>query len=102
MKEKDFEIHRTKWKLIHQPSIPSDDNQFIWGLSDPTDRTITIATKDKSGSPMDKQEMRYTIAHECIHSILDTGFYTKESRNERLVEYLAKGIIELIDQKIIK
>lgn len=97
MKEKDFEIHRTKWKLIQQPSIPSDGNQFTWGLSDPTDRTITIATKDKSGSPMDKQEMRYTIAHECIHSILDTGYYTKESRNERLVEYLAKGIIELID-----
>ena len=38
-----------------------------------------------------------TIAHECIHSILDTGYYTEESRNERLVEYLTKGIIELID-----
>lgn len=41
--------------------------------------------------------MRYTLAHECIHAILATGMYEDLNRNEPLVEYLAKNIVQLID-----
>lgn len=104
MKNRNIKIFGDKWKIKYVPRVQIPDMEegfFYRGVSNPAERVIQIATSGVNGEPLEEQDMRYTLAHECIHAILATGMYEDLNRNEPLVEYLAKNIVQLIDQKII-
>lgn len=41
------------------------------------------------------------LCHELVHAILNTGSYLKSSSDEPLVEFLGRGIAELIRQNVL-
>ena len=48
-----------------------------------------------------ENEMFKTLCHELIHAILNTGNYYKSSNDEPMVEFLGRGIAELIRQNVL-
>ena len=50
---------------------------------------------------MQENEILITLYHEIIHAILLTGQYINSSNDEPLVEWLARCILSLKNQKIL-
>ena len=62
--------------------------------------TIRIA-RELNGIKVTNEFMFNTLCHELTHAILDTGGYNKETCDEQLVEFLGRGIAELVRQNVI-
>ena len=52
--------------------------------------------------PFPKEEIEITKLHELMHCALATGMYKRDSDNESLVEWLARSVFSLRQQKVIK
>lgn len=104
MKEETFELFGSPWRVIYCDKIEVDDeeNKFQYGLSDYTNRVITVATKSKSGDDLPESEIQITKLHEIMHCILTTGMYCAYSDDEPLVEWLARSVYSLRKQDVIK
>jgi len=100
---KEFEIFGSKWAVEYVDIIPSEDeNTYIFGKTWYSTRVIQVAKRDKDGNVIPKEELRLTFLHELMHAILGTGQYNIYSQDEPHVEWLARCIASLIDQKILK
>lgn len=101
-KDKEFEIFGTKYTISHIDKIESEDEgKFTSGQTNPAAKWIRIAKLDYDGKPVESDSYKVTLLHELIHAILDEGQYQNSSSDEPLVEWLARCLKSLIDQKII-
>lgn len=99
---KSFNIFGTEYKLEFVDKIKcEDDNMFCWGDTDGRTHTIRISLKDLNGKKISSKEVRITVLHELIHAIFNEGQYKDESNNEPLVEWVARCLNSLLDQKIL-
>lgn len=101
MKDRVVKIFNTKYKIKFVDSIPSTiEGGFTFGICESQLFTIKVAIKDKNGKPLDKSIIRTSLMHELMHAILIEGQYLGYSEDEPLVEWMAKCICSLLDQKI--
>lgn len=103
MKEKfSFNLFGTVWKVKFVDKIHlNEDDSWPFGITNFTTHVILIAKKTKDNDVIPKSELRITLVHEILHAILDTGQYLEETRNEPMVEWMARCLIPLIDKNLI-
>ena len=73
--------------------------KFIYGVNIPEKQTIYISTKDRDGNLLSDNIIKTTLLHEMVHAIFDTGCYHDSNLDEPLVEWTARCILTLLDQK---
>jgi Zn-dependent peptidase ImmA (M78 family) len=96
MKIKEFNIFGTKWNIIYE-STPKklEDGTFLYGQAMPREKEIHIYNEGGT------REKKLTLLHELIHAILMEGSYFNTNDDEPLVEWIAKCLLSLKEQKII-
>lgn len=83
--------------------VTNQDGDWIYGCASYDDLTIMCSTLNCSGRPLTENQLKTTIVHEAVHIILQSGQFFAENDNEPLVEWLAKGILSIIEkQNILK
>lgn len=102
-KNKSFNIYGTKWYIKYCDCIKEEDNNGnqLDGLCDHSNHLISIATKKLNEEDKVPSEIELTELHEIFHAILGTGQYINSCEDEPLVEWLARSIYSLKQQKII-
>ena len=101
-KNRTFKIFNTTYKLKFVDNIESeDDNSTVLGITDSSLKIIEIRTKDKLGKVINKNDLYITLLHEIIHAIFIEGQYLQVNQDEPLVEWTAKCLKHLIDQKVL-
>ena len=95
-RDRTVDICGSKWKLKFVDAIEVDDEASVDGLTDSTNRIISVDVKQT------KNEADITLLHELIHAILNTGQYFNASKDEPMVEFLARGIQSLIKQGVLQ
>lgn len=101
-KDKEFEIFGTKYTIQYVNKIDTEnENIFRSGSANVAAHKITLAKLNYNGEPMDKSEAKITLLHELVHAILDEGQYCNSSGDEPMVEWIARCLKSLMDQKII-
>lgn len=102
MKKKEFDLLGTKYTIQYVDKIEvEEEGTFRFGTTNPAAHKITLAKLGYEGKPMDKNDAKIALIHELIHAILEEGQYSDPSSDEPMVEWLARSIKSLIDQKII-
>lgn len=102
MEKKKFNLFGSKYTIEYVDEIETEDeNVFRFGQTNSAGQKILIAKNNYWGKPMSKDDMKLTLLHELIHAVLAEGQYGNVSDDEPLVEWLARCIKSLIDQKII-
>lgn len=102
---KQFDIFGSKW-IIHivdsiEPEIDEDGNKhYYMGMTYNTVQEIKIARTAKEES-LSNDIMYKTLVHELVHTICNTGVYFNYSNDEPFVEFMARGIISLLQQNIL-
>lgn len=96
----ELDIFGTKWSISYVDKIePKGDDTFIFGDSDTVTKKIRVATIDRDGNKFDKRTLDLTLLHEVVHAIFDEGAYFDSSSDEPLVEWTAKCLLSLTEQK---
>ena len=101
LKNKSFNIFGTKYRIKFVDNVLDEESNWIYGKTDATSKEILISTKLSNGKDVQESEILITLYHEIIHAILLTGQYMSSSENEPLVEWLARCILSLKNQKIL-
>ena len=78
-----------------------EKGDWIYGKVDTSSKEIQISIKLSNGKDVQENEILITLYHEIIHAILLTGQYINSSSDEPLVEWLARCILSLKNQKIL-
>lgn len=78
------------------------DKHWIFGHSSLMEKTVRVSINDDKGKPIDTETIQNTSLHELVHSILTTGQYLDETRNEPMVEWITMSIQSLYKQKVIQ
>ena len=105
-KRKKFNIFGDVWTIVFGEKTichtgPEDkDGHWVFGLADAQNKVITVSTLNEYGKPLSDQDIMCSIAHECVHAILESGQYCSASNDEPMVEFLAKGILSLLKSKV--
>lgn len=103
-KNRKFNILGEPWTLQFVDKLDvepdAEKGSFRFGETDSVLRTCKVATLDSNGKPFPKDVIEDTMVHELIHAILDSGQYLDSSRDEPMVEWLAKCLISFKKQKI--
>jgi len=100
---------KTKAKLLntditirYEDAVKGDNGEYLLGRSEfdqaNSNVCIRISTKDKTGKEFKKSQIDITLRHELFHAIFDMLYFTKESENETLVEWLANATYSLNKQ----
>lgn len=95
-KNKTIDIFGSKWKLMFVDEIEIDDEAPVDGLTDSTNRIISVCLKQPDN------EVQITLLHELIHAMLNTGQYLNTSKDEPMVEFLARSFYSLIKQGVLQ
>lgn len=112
MKNKEVDVFGTKYSIIYANKVTDvkeqehamdncNEGDVLWGITDHDHKQIVISTKTILGKPRDKEDMERTLYHELIHAILVSGQYLQSNSDEALVEWLARCIYSLKQQKIL-
>lgn len=112
LQNKKFKIFGSTWTIkIVDSLIDAEDDAAKNGEYDDMEggyAGITICAegvikiaRDLSGVKVNNEFMFNTLCHELVHAILDTGSYNKETYDEQLVEFLGRGIAELVRQNVL-
>ena len=102
IKNRQIKIGNSKWKIKLEESMLSEDKEiFYFGLSDFIHKEIKLSTKLSDNKIMDKDTLQETYYHEIIHSILNEGQYKEVSKDEPLVEWIAKCLLQLKKQNAL-
>lgn len=107
VKDRTINIFGTKYRVkfvdkVKDKTYTPEENVHTYGLTNSANQTIQVALYNIDGKPVSNDELERTLWHELIHAILDTGQYRASSADEPMVEWLARCIKSLIDQKIIQ
>lgn len=101
---KKFKIFGSTWtiKIVDaiEEEVDEDGKHYYAGMTYNATKVIEVA-RNVYGTKIDKDEMFKTLCHELVHAILDAGSYLKSSSDEPLVEFLGRGIAELIRQNVL-
>lgn len=101
-RDRTFKIFNTKYKLKFVDHIKSEkEGDFTFGTCNSQTFTINIVTKGIDGKPLSDNIINTTILHELLHAIFIEGQYLNSSSDEPLVEWTAKCLMHLINQKVI-
>lgn len=99
-----FKIFGSTWtiKIVDTIEEKGENNEmhYYLGMTYNATKVIEVA-RNVYGTKITENEMFKTFCHELIHAILDTGSYNKSSNDEPMVEFLGRGIAELIRQNIL-
>lgn len=112
MKNREVDIFGTKYSIIYANKVTDvkeqehamdgyNDGEVLWGITDHDTKQIVVSTKNNLGKPRDKDDMERTLYHELMHAILVSGQYLNPNNDEPLVEWLARCIYSLKQQKIL-
>ena len=101
---KKFKIFGSTWtiKIVDTIEEEKEENgmHYYVGMTYNATRIIEVA-RNVYGTKVTENEMFKTLCHELIHAILNTGNYYKSSNDEPMVEFLGRGIAELIRQNVL-
>lgn len=101
-KSRTIKIFTDKYKLQFVDRLEAEkEGDFAFGETNSARHIIQIATKGPDGEPLNDDIIEQTLIHELIHAILNEGQYLAYSDDEPLVEWLAKCLKHLINQKVI-
>ena len=101
-KNRTIRIFTSKYKLQFVDKIEAENQEdFAFGNCNSARSIIKVSTKGPDGKPLSDDIIKQSLLHELIHAILNEGQYLAYSDDEPLVEWLAKCIKHLIDQKLI-
>ena len=101
LKNKSFNIFGTKYIIKFIDNVLDEEGNWIYGRVDVSSKEIQVSIKLSNGKDVQENEILITLYHEIIHAILLTGQYMKSSEDEPLVEWLARCILSLKNQKIL-
>ena len=101
LKNKSFNIFGTKYRIKFVDNVLNEEGNWTYGKIDTYSKEIQVSIKLSNGKDMQENEILITLYHEIIHAILLTGQYTNSSSDEPLVEWLARCILSLKNQKIL-
>lgn len=94
---KKFKIFGSTWTI---KIVDEDGKHYYAGMTYNATKVIEVA-RNVYGTKIDKDEMFKILCHELVNAILNTGSYLKSSSDEPLVEFLGRGIAELIRQNVL-
>lgn len=98
-----FDLFGTSWIIKFVKKTQSKrDGHWIFGHSNLVKKTVKVSINDDKGKPLDNETIQITALHELIHSIFTTGQYLDETRDEALVEWVARSIRALYKQGVIQ
>lgn len=101
LKNKSFNIFGSKYRIKFVDNVLDEKGDWIYGKVDASSKEIQISIKLSNGKDVQENEILITLYHEIIHAILLTGQYINSSSDEPLVEWLARCILSLKNQKIL-
>lgn len=101
LKNRSFNIFGSKYRIKFVDNVLDEESNWIYGKIDTSSKEILISTKLSNGKDVQENEILITLYHEIIHAILLTGQYTNSGSDEPLVEWLARCILSLKNQKIL-
>lgn len=102
LKDRKFDLFGTEYTIEYVNKIETvSEDVFTSGCTNPAAHTIKIAKKDYNGNEVNPNEHKITLLHELLHAILDGGQYRQESNDEPMVEWIARCLKSLMDQKVI-
>ncbi len=101
LKNKSFNIFGSKYRIKFVDNVLDEESNWIYGKTDVFSKEILISTKLSDGKDIQENEILITLYHEIMHAILLIGQYTNSSDDEPLVEWLARCILSLKNQKIL-
>lgn len=101
---KKFKIFGSTWTIkivdVVEEEVDENGTHYYAGMTYNTTKVIEIA-RNIYGAKIDKDEMFKTLCHELVHAILNTGSYLRSSSDEPMVEFIGRGIAELIRQNVL-
>ena len=101
LKNKSFNIFGSKYRIKFVDNVLNEEGDWTYGKIDTYSKEIQVSIKLSNGKDMQENEILITLYHEIIHAILLTGQYMRSSEDEPLVEWLARCILSLKNQKIL-
>ena len=101
LKNKSFNIFGTKYRIKFVDNVLNEEGDWVHGKIDTYSKEIQVSIKLSNGKDMQENEILITLYHEIIHAILSAGQYINSSNDEPLVEWLARCILSLKNQKIL-
>ena len=101
LKNKSFNIFGSKYRIKFVDNVLNEEGDWTYGKIDTHSKEIQVSIKLSNGKDVQENEILITLYHEIIHAILLTGQYTNSSSDEPLVEWLARCILSLKNQKIL-
>ena len=101
LKNKSFNIFGTKYRIKFMDNVLDEEGNWTYGNINTHSKEIQVSIKLSNGKDMQENEILITLYHEIIHAILSAGPYINSCNNEPLVEWLARCILSLKNQKIL-
>lgn len=100
-KNRTINIFGSKYNIKYVDEVVDSDNNWMYGITDICNKVISISTKLPCGKPIQKEELEFTLVHEILHAILNSGQYNGYSNDEPLVEWIARCLVSLRKQKVL-
>lgn len=92
-----FSVFHTRYGIIETESpTPLDDGASQYAVCKSQEYVIELTRTTVEGKPIPTSEREKMLVHEIVHAILNEGAYTDESNNERLVEWLARNVYDIL------
>ena len=101
LKNKSFNIFGSKYRIKFVDNVLNEEGDWTYGKIDIHSKEIQVSIKLSNGKDMQENEILITLYHEIIHAILSAGQYINSCNDEPLVEWLARCILSLKNQKIL-
>lgn len=101
LKNKSFNIFGTKYRIKFVDNVLNEEGDWTYGKINTYSKEIQVSIKLSNGKDMQENEILITLYHEIIHAILSAGQYINSCNDEPLVEWLARCILSLKNQKIL-
>lgn len=101
LKNKSFNIFGTKYRIKFVDNVLNEEGDWTYGKINTHSKEIQVSIKLSNGKDMQENEILITLYHEIIHAILSAGQYINSCNDEPLVEWLARCILSLKNQKIL-
>ena len=101
LKNKSFNIFGSKYRIKFVDNVLNEEGDWTYGKIDTYSKEIQVSIKLSNGKDVEENEILITLYHEIIHAILLIGQYINSSSDEPLVEWLARCILSLKNQKIL-
>lgn len=102
---KQFNIFGSNWtiNIVDNIELKVDEDGYkhhYSGMTYNATQKIEIARTVRE-EKLSNEMMCNTLVHELVHVICNTGAYYEKSNDEPFVEFMARGILSLLNQNIL-